>query len=510
MMRPALPRCALVFALAFIPLAALAQNPARDWIHETVLRGIDELYNLEFDSALTTFDSVIDQAPSDPRGYFFKGMVHFWIFNLNRDKIQFEKLEDLFEATIERAEAMLDRDEKSAAAAFYLGGAYGFRGLAHQRNGSLWSAVWDGRKGYSYLEEAIELDPMLYDAHMGFGLFRYMVAKIPASFRWILSLLGFSGDVQGGIESLRLAAERGTYTRAEASFFLAQFLFFEERPDEALTYFEPLLRRYPENSIFQLAYAGWQYQLENIDAAKTSVNKAIEINARRNIRFGDELAYNMRYQISFIESDFASAKENILTSMEKSENKENISGWATYRLGLCYEFLGARDSAIVAYRKVKKVDDDERAYDTYAYRKAQERLRSPVSDVQKSLILAGNLHSARRYNEAITAYTRVMSMSKNDPDDGAEALYGLMRALYEIKDDDGVIHASRRLEDLEPKRERWCIPHAYWKLGQAYARKGLTEQARTALEEVGEYDDYDFRISLEDRVDRLLSSLDKD
>ena len=509
MKRPQLPHVALVFALASLPMFAVAQSPPRDRIHETVLRGIDELYSLEFDSAQATFDSVIDQAPSDPRGYFFKGMVHFWIFNLNRDKAQFEKLEQLFEATIKRGEAILDRDEKNAAAAFYLGGAYGFRGLAHQRNGSLWSAVWDGRKGYSYLEEAIELDLTLYDAHMGFGLFRYLVGKVPASFRWVLSLLGFSGDVQGGLESLRLAAERGTYTRTEASFFLAQFLFFEERTDEALKYFEPLLKRYPGNSFFQVANAGWQYQLENIEAAKASVNKAIEINTRRDIRYGDELAYNMRYQISFIENDFQEAKESLLISIEKSENKENISGWATYRLGLCYEFLGQRDSAVLVYKRVKKVDDDERAYDTYAYRKAQERVKLPISDAQKTIVRAGNLHAARRYGDAITAYTRVISVSNNNPDDRAEAVYGLMRALYENKDDDGVIQESRRLADLEPDRELWCIPHAYWKLGQAYARKGMSDQARAALKEIGEYDDYDFRISLEDRVDRLLSSLEK-
>ena len=509
MKRPALRRCVFVTALAFLAVCALAQSPPRDRIHETALRGIDELYSLEFDSALATFGGLIDQAPSDPRGYFFKGMVHFWIFTLNRDKVQFEKLDKLFETTIDRSEAMLDQDERNASAMFYLGGAYGFRGLAHQRNGSLWSAVWDGRKGYSYLEQAIELDPTLYDAHMGFGLFRYLVARVPASFRWILSILGFSGDVQGGLESLTLAAERGTYTRTEASFFLAQFLFMEERTEEALTYFDPLLKRYPENSVFQLAYAGWQYQLENIEAAKASVEKAIAINTRRNIRYGDELAYNMRYQISFIENDFLKAKEDILASIKKSENKENISGWTTYRLGLCYEFLGQRDSAILTYRKVKEVDDDERAYDTYAYRKAQERIRAPMSDAQKTIVRAGNSHAARHYGDAIAAYSRVITASTANPDDCAEAVYGLMRALYENKDDDRVILESRRLAGLEPKRELWCIPHGYWKLGQAYARKGLVDQARAALEMVDEYDDYDFRISLEDRVDRLLTSLDK-
>ncbi|MBE0557969.1 MAG: hypothetical protein IH628_12120, partial [Proteobacteria bacterium] len=68
---------------------ASAQSSPPDRIHHAVLQGIDELYRLEFDSSLATFDRVIQQAPSDPRGYFFKGMVHLGIFNLTRDQEQF-------------------------------------------------------------------------------------------------------------------------------------------------------------------------------------------------------------------------------------------------------------------------------------------------------------------------------------------------------------------------------------------------------------------------------------
>ena len=113
--------------------------------------------NAQFDRSLETFDSVIYREPGSPAGYFFKGMVHFWIFNLNRDEEHLASLEDLFESAIERGEALLEKDGANAQATFYLGGAYGFRGLAYQRNGSLWNAIWDGRRGYAYLEETIEL-----------------------------------------------------------------------------------------------------------------------------------------------------------------------------------------------------------------------------------------------------------------------------------------------------------------------------------------------------------------
>jgi tetratricopeptide (TPR) repeat protein len=493
--------------LACAVSSAYTQNPSEKDIQRTILQGIDELYNLQFDRSLETFDRVIHREPASPAGYFFKGMVHFWIFNLNRDEEHLARLEELFENAIERGEAWLEKDGANAQATFYLGGAYGFRGLAYQRNGSLWNAIWDGRRGYAYLEETIELDSTLYDAHMGFGLFRYLVARVPSSYRWVLSLLGFSGDEEGGLNSLRLAAERGIYTRTEASFFLAQFLFFEEKTDEALTYFVPLLKRYPENSVFHLAYARWQLELENPDAAKASVEKAIEINNRKDIRYGDELAYTMRYRIAFGENDFGKAKESILVAIEKSENRNNIANWMYYHLGLCYEFLAKRDSALLAYAEVQHVDDEDRAYETYASRMARERLRRPLSAPERSNIRAGNLSSGRQYEQAKEEHAAVLQMKESTVDDRAEALYGLMRLHYETEDDQEVIRLSQKIFALVPVQEHWLIPHAYWKVGQAYARLGKVAEARKALERVDEYDDYDFQGRLERRVERELRRL---
>jgi len=499
----------LAFQCFFVCSSLRGQSVDAGAVHALTVQGIDLIYHLEFDSARVMFDRVIRLDPSDPRGYFFKGMVHFWIFTMNKDPGELQRFMALSDTVIQTAEAILDVDDDNALAKFYLGGAYGFRGLAHQRNGSIWDAVWDGRRGYLYLEEATEEDSMLYDAHMGFGLFKYLVAKVPSSYRWILSILGFSGDLEGGLRSLQMAADKGTYTRTEASFFLAQFLFVEDRREEAFRYLDRLLAQYPDNTIFLLSYAAWQNRLDSLDLALEAAERAIRINRQRDLRYGDELAYSLLSYILFIKNEFPRAKDNLLLYMEYSENKENISNWTYYTLGLCYDILGKRDSALAAYRRVAEVDDEDRARDTYYFRMARRRLAASLSHNDLILVRADNELSGERYDDARTLYDRLLRDNTIDDDLRAGALYGMMRVLSEKEDYEGVIRLSQELVSLKPVHERWLIPHGLWRAGRAYRELGRLEDARRTFEMIDDYDDYDFIESLERRVEEELDRLDE-
>jgi hypothetical protein len=148
-----------------------------DWakVHVQTIRGIDQLYNLEFSDAAATFDGVIRMAPQDPRGYFFRSTVDYWIFMFSKDPNAFDRFFAMSDTVIRLCETALDQDPNNWNAKFYLGGTYGFRGLMYQRDNSILKAVWDGKKGYSRLEECVQKKPDLIDAQMGFGLFTYLV-----------------------------------------------------------------------------------------------------------------------------------------------------------------------------------------------------------------------------------------------------------------------------------------------------------------------------------------------
>ena len=487
----------------FILMPAQAQDEQR--VHSIIIRGIDQLYNMEFDQAVSSFDEVIRMAPQDPRGFFFKSTVDYWIYMLSKEEKAYERFFALSDTVIDLCEKLLDANEEDWPAKFYLGGTYGFRGLMHQRNGSIFKAVWDGKKGYNRLEECALEKPDLVDAQMGFGLFTYLVGKIPKSFRWIVNIIGFSGDVDLGLKYLRNAAENGVYTRSEATFYLSQFLYQEGNQDDAFSYLDRLLLKHPDNTLFLLTYGSWQSRRENIDSALVAARKAVEINNRKKVKYGDEIAFNVLAQCYWLKNDFQSAKQNLELSIQRIENADNISNNMYYRLGVCSEVLGDRAGAVDTYKKMKPVNDKDRAWDTFNYRKGRERISAPLSDTDLDLIKAQNEAAMKHFDAALSLYGDIARSGSIDQ--RCLALYGTQQVYFNQSKYDSSLAVHSELVRLRPSVEAWVIPHSYFLAGQAFEKLGKKSDAIDAFEMIEEFDDYDFQQSLENRADRELERM---
>jgi tetratricopeptide (TPR) repeat protein len=484
---------------------------AIDWakVHEVTMRGIDNLYNLEIERAQRAFDSVSQMAPNDPRGPFFGSILHVFLYGLNHSEQEYNEFFNHSERVIEICERFLEQNEDDAKAKFYLGGIYGYRGLAYQMSNSILKAVKDGRKGYLYLEDAVRTDPTLYDAQMGFGLFRYLVAKVPQGYRWILNFLGFSGDLEGGLASLRNAAEKGIYTRTEAKLYLYQFLLAEHRTDEAIKYIKELLQRYPDNTLFAVLYSSWLMRSNNFDEALVWAKRGEEINSRKKLKYGEEFIYSTLGGIYFVKGEFSKARENYDMFVQKVQNKDYISNYIAYRYALSCELTGDRAKAVEICNRMKVVNDANRPWDRYNYRRGQELVATPLSEADVLILKGGNALSMKRYDEALKLYGDVERNAAVDVDQRAQAFYGMQQVYYEQGKDTEIIGLTPQLLALQPRRERWLIPHAYFKLGQAYARQGKKAEARAAFEATKRFDDYDFQESLENRVKEELRKLDE-
>lgn len=480
-----------------------------DWVavHATTMRGIDRFYRLDTQGALQVFDSVARMAPHDPRGYFFRGIVHFSLYVLERDRSEFDAFMRQSEYVIGVCEQLLDNNSHDAQAKFYLGGVYGYRGMLWQTEGSIFRAVTEGRKGYAYLEESVEERPDLYDAQMGFGLFRYLVAKAPRSFHWMMKLLGITPDMEGGLRMLQMAAERGLYTRNEARLYLAQFLFNEDRHDEAFTYLNQLCSEYPENTLFLILRASWLQRMGRGDEAMTDALRAVELNSRRPLRYVEDIAYSTLGSMYFARNDFLKSRTYYALYLDSLTNKERVWNWTWYRIGVAHELSGDREAATAAYARTRRSDDATRPMDAYYYRRAQHSLRHPITDAEANLIRGSNAFNGKIYDQALELYTSALGASGTDVDLRSRALLGIMQSLYELKRYQEILSVSQQLLSLTPNQELWVIPHGYHKLGQAYARLGRTDEARAALDMVDEFDDYDFQERLESRVEDELKRL---
>lgn len=484
-----------------------AQPESSDPLHRVTLRGIDSLYNLKFAGADEAFDEATRLAPSDPRGWFFKSMVHFYIYQLTEDRKAYDRFFELSETVIEKAEEIVDRDPSNLTARFYLGGIYGYRGLAFQRNGSLLSALWNGRKGYGHLRTAATGEVYSIDAKMGFGLFTYLVAKIPRSYSWVLNILGFSGNLEEGLSMIRAAADSGVYARTEAAFYYAQFCFFERRYEQAYAYMERIISEYPDNSLFLVTFAAWELRQDRVDRAIDIANQAREVNIRNNMSIGDEFAYSTLAAGYYARNEFPEAVRHWERYITLTGNESTVSNFAYFRLGIAYEILGNRPLAVDTWRRMKRSTDKDRPWESVQWRRVQPYLSRALTQSDVLVVVGRNLAQVGKRREAIQHLELAILAAGNDREAAALASYEKLSVLADCDDYEEVVSLAPQILRLNPKTELWVIPHTLYRLGHSFRKLGKNAEALQALTQALAYDNYDWEVNLRERIQIALDAL---
>jgi tetratricopeptide (TPR) repeat protein len=212
----------------------------------------DSILNAQFDRVDAELATACPPAPG-PACEALRAEAVWWEILIDPDNRTLDpRLSALAATAITSSAAWVEREPQRAEAWFYLAGAYTPLVQLRVLRGERLSAARDGRKIKDALERALQLNPDLGDAHLGIGLYHYYadVAPLYAKFlRWLFMLPG--GDRVQGLKEVLLARERGVLLSGEADFQLQQiYLWYENRPRDALTLLESLDARYPGNPLF--------------------------------------------------------------------------------------------------------------------------------------------------------------------------------------------------------------------------------------------------------------------
>ena len=146
--------------------------------------------------------------------------------------------------------------------------------------------------------------------------------------------------------------------------------------------------------------------------------------------------------------------------------------------------------------------------DAYAARHADLRLKSPLSDSDILQIQAENALRSGSYDSAKILLQRLIALPSASADVLAEAVYDLGLAFYEQKEYSEA--RSRFQEALNRKidREQWLTPWSHYYRGICHAKLGNEADARKDLEQVLDFDEYDFKNWLAFRTKRELEKLE--
>jgi tetratricopeptide (TPR) repeat protein len=363
-----------MFLLLFVCSSVQSQWLDDPVFEQRVLRGIDKLYNYEFDRADSDFTEVIRLRPDHPAGYFFRAMIQWErIISNFDDESQDDKLYRMLDVVIEMCEKRLDDQPNNVTAMFFNGGAVGFRGRLRANRGKWLGAVNDGMVALPLVRKAYELEPNNYDVLLGIGIYNYYASVVPERYPIVKPAMIFfpSGDRKKGLEQLRQASQNAKYAKVEAMYFLMQNYFvYEKDYANALELARKLHAKYPNNSMFHryvgrcLVSTGYLGEAKSIfvDIEKRCSKKQVGYDT-----YDAREAYYYLGKFDFMAGRFDAALNDLYRNDELSRkiDKDEPSGFMSLGnllIGMIYDAQGKRQDAVQQYKKVLAMKEYEDSY----------------------------------------------------------------------------------------------------------------------------------------------------
>lgn len=235
-----------ISVLLFLPASALSAAVGDD-LDARIDRGLEILYQGQYQVAIDTFDAFIIQHPQNPAGYFFKAGAYQLRAMAYETEVWDDTQAALLDSSLELADKALSQDHRDPWAFFIRGGTYAYRAAIKVRSKDYFSALSNGLSAVSNLNKSASLDPQLYDAYMGIGSYHYFRTKATSILKW----LPFIGDNRDqGISEIKLALEKGRYSKVLAQNGLAWIYVDYGKFPLALEQAQLLEKNYPQNHIF--------------------------------------------------------------------------------------------------------------------------------------------------------------------------------------------------------------------------------------------------------------------
>ncbi len=364
-----------------------AQVPRDSLYEETVQRGIQEVYNLEFEKAEKDFSTLVSLQPQHPAGHFFRAMITWWRIMIDMDNGEHDaQFFSELDVVVHLCDSLLEVNPNDVDAIFFKGGAVGFEGRLQFHRDDWLAAANAGRKALPLVRQASELDPGNYDILLGTGIYNYYAEVIPSEYPFVKPLLLFipSGDRKKGIEQLRLAAARARYASVETSYFLMQIYYSYERDyPKALEIAQSLHERFPNNMMFHKYLGRCHVVMGNWPAAEETF-RDVDDRVQKGFRgYTPAVEREANYYLGLCAMnsrrfDFALQEWYRCDALSRRLDVREPSGFmvmANLKIGMIYDLQGKRALAVQQYEKVRNMKEYK---DSLV--QAEKYLKTPYSE----------------------------------------------------------------------------------------------------------------------------------
>lgn len=451
--------------------------------------GIRDIYSFKIKEAENYFNSFIKSNPNDPRGYYFLASLNLWKYLGNSREDDFERFIELADKSIAKCDKLISEENTLADALYFRGSMYGYKSIAYNKAEKYLEMIWASKNCTSDLNDALKINPNYYDAYLGLGLFKFALSQVPSTFKWALNMIGFEGDINQGLEYIRITAYKGKWAKVEAQYYLAQILteYFQSYT-ESSAILKELSIKYPGNLLFQYSLAVTNMKMRELKTAEKTLKLIV---SKKDVNFDQiqSFSYFLLGDINYFRQNLEPAIQFYNRFLLSTTSKE-YKGIATFRMAICYEFMN--DSVIASgyYDKIRKTNWSNEE-DLYAFRKSGRFIRTRPSESELYVIKLQNMLETEKYRAIVDS----LKDKIDEFEEGhVKALANLVLsdALYELGRYEESLNHAILATQFNTGDEKWIIPFGNYKAARAIFKLGNKMKSYEFLEKAESFKDYDF------------------
>lgn len=362
-------------------------------------KGIDLVYNLEFQHAYVVFEQLSRESPSSPAGPYYLAST-LWMEELTRrggmagetfqssrywtrtrkeppSPEQLERFEAYITEATNRSKRMLESHADDIEALYFLGATEGvqsaFEATIKRR---YFAAYRAGRRARKWHNKLIELDPSFADAYLVPGIYEYATASLKRSVKVLAFLIGIRGSKDKGLQYIRKAAEGNrAYWGARLSLVVLDTR--EKRYEQALAHLRELESSFPKNPLFTFE-KGWVYLLKkDWPAARSIYNDVRNKQQLQTPNFGriPSSVVSLRLGESFLfDAKFTESIAHFNEGLRSRDLSNTVRSLLHLRKGQAYDGLDRREEARTEYQATVRLNADKASR-----RLAKRYLKKPFS-----------------------------------------------------------------------------------------------------------------------------------
>ena len=380
----------LCLCLAVVPLQSrgATQIPAEHTnplnLDPLVREGYQRFYILDYDGAISRFETVIKEHPDDPMAYGYLQMATVFRELYHQDLLDTtyyahdsflstkrtvlippatrDRIEDLTETGIKLADDRIRVNPADKDAYFARGYIRGIHAaFITLIDHSFVAAAKQGYASRGDSEQALKIDPLYTDAKMPIGIQQFAAGSLPRFVRILVGVFGGGGNKERGLNLLRDCAAHGTISSVESRTVLSLFLRHDGRYREALAMQRSLAEDYPHNYLFRLEEANLTKDAGNGPAAITLYKQVLADVARPRYFIDSrlQLALFGMADTQRGQNDIADAAESYLGAAEQPKCSDWMRKRAYLNAGQMFDLLHQRERAIELYQKAAAPGGDQ-------------------------------------------------------------------------------------------------------------------------------------------------------